>query len=203
MIPQPLSGLARLAANSTWGEVDWARRKLEAHAGKSVCFEAWPGGFAAITLRISAEGDWQDAQPDAVPDATMRITPALFARLLNAPGKLGSAFSPDASGDPALVETLRDLHDVLPLAIEEKMSSVVGPVIAHGLWSAVASIGTWPAYAAERAGAGLAAYWTQENATLPGRPAFATFRQEIADLGRRVDALDARLQTPELQTPFP
>jgi len=196
MTLQPLSGLARLAANSTWRDVDWARRKLEAHAGKSVRFEAWPLGFASITLRISAEGDWQDGEPDAVPDATVRITPALFARLLNAPGKLGSAFSPDASGDSALVDTLRDLHDVLPLAIEEKMSSIVGPVIAHGVSSAAASIGAWPGYAAERAGAGLAAYWTQENATLPGRPAFETFRQEIAELDRRVDALDARLQTP-------
>ncbi len=193
---QPLSGFARLAANATWRDVDWARRKLEAHAGKNVRFEAWPLGLAAATLRISAEGDWQDAEPGAVPDATVRVTPALLARLLNAPGKLGSAFSPDASGDPALVDTLRDLHDVLPLAIEERVSSVVGPVVAHGLSSATASIGAWPAYAAGRAGAGLAAYWTQENATLPGRPAFDTFRQEIAELGRRVDALDARLQTP-------
>ncbi|MEO8133971.1 MAG: SCP2 sterol-binding domain-containing protein, partial [Betaproteobacteria bacterium] len=186
---EPLSGLARRAANATWRDVDWARDRLRAHSGMVVRFEIWPLGFAAVTLRISADGDWEDAAPGPTPDATVRLTPAVLARLASSSGKLGTALAPDAIGDPALVEALREIHDVLPLAIEERLAAAIGPLAAHGIASATRSIAAWPAYAAERAGAGLAAYWTQESATLPGRPAFESLRQDLATLSQRVDAL--------------
>lgn len=195
MAPPSLSGLARVAANATWRDVDWARDHLRPHHGKTVRFEVWPLGFAAATLAISANGDWEDALPGASPDATMRLTPALLARWANAPGKLGTAIAPDASGDSSLIEALRGVTDVLPLALEEKMSALIGPLAAHGLSTAVQKAGAWPAYAAGRAGAGIAAYWTQESTVLPGRPVFESFRRDLAELTARVDVLGARLDT--------
>lgn len=188
-----LSGLARLAANATWRDVDWARDRLAPHHGKTVRFEVWPLGFAAVTLAISANGDWEDAPPGASADATLRLTPALLGRWASARGKLGTAIAPDATGDSSLIEALRGLTDVLPLALEERMTALIGPLAAHGVSTAVRKISAWPPYAAERTGAGIAAYWTQERTALAGRPMVESFRRDVAEVAARVDALGARL----------
>jgi ubiquinone biosynthesis accessory factor UbiJ len=180
---------ARRAANATWRDVDWARAQLQPHAGKTLRIEIWPLGFADFTLQISPDGDWDDATADSgrQADATLRLSPAMLPRLVTAPDKPGAAV--DLDGETTLVQTLRDLLDVLPLAIEERLASLIGPIAAHGISSVMRALASWPGYAALRIGAGLAAYLTEESTTLPKRKTFEAFGNEVAGLRERVDRL--------------
>jgi ubiquinone biosynthesis protein UbiJ len=191
------AGFARRAANATWRDVDWARAQLLPYAGKTLRIEIWPPAFAAFTLRIAADGGWDDAngQSGQEADAILRLTPALLPKLVTelaaastaAPDKPGAAL--DLKGEPALVQALRDLLDVLPLVLEEKVSAVIGPIATHGVSSVLRAVAAWPGHAAARIGAGLAAYLTEESATLLKRSTFAAFAGEVAALGERVDRL--------------
>lgn len=195
-MPVPiLARYARRAANATWGDVDWARVQLTPHAGKSLRVEVWPFVFAGFTLQVSALGDWDDAaEPGAAPDATLRLSPALLPRLASAlaaaqdkADKPGAAI--DLHGEPAFVQTLRDLADVLPLALDERLATLIGPIAAHGFSTGMRALASWPGYAAERVGTGLAAYLTEESQTLLKHRSFAAFRNDVAALSARVDRL--------------
>jgi ubiquinone biosynthesis protein UbiJ len=180
---------ARSAANATWRDVDWARAQLQPHAGKTLRVEIWPLGFAGFTLQVSPDGEWADAAADGgrQADATLRLTPAMLPRLATAPDKPGAAIALD--GEPTLVQTLRDLSDVLPLALEERLTSLIGPIAAHGISSAIRALAAWPGHAAARVGAGVAAYLTEESATLLKHRTFEAFRIEVAELRERVGRL--------------
>ena len=181
--------VARRAVNGTWRDVDWARALLQPYAGKTLRVEIWPPVFAGFTLQISPDGDWDDAitADGQQVDATLRLTPAMIPRWAAAPDKPGAAV--DVDGEPALAQTLRDLLDVLPLALEERLSTLVGPLAAHGISSAMRALASWPGYAAERVGAGLSAYLTEESATLLPRNAFEAFGNDVAALAERTDRL--------------
>ena len=187
MSATPLGRFARLAANATWRDVDWARTRLAPHAGKSLRVEVWPLAFAGFTLRITPDGDWDDAAGVDEADATLRLTPAMIPRWAAAPDKSGMAL--DLDGEPALVRALRDLSDVLPLALEERLAALVGPFAAHGISSVMRALAAWPAHATERVGAGLAAYLTEERPALLKRRNFEEFGRDVSTLAARVDGL--------------
>jgi ubiquinone biosynthesis protein UbiJ len=184
---------ARRAANATWRDVDWARTQLQPHAGKTLRVEIWPLAFAGFTLQVSPDGDWDDttANSGQQADATLRLTPAMLPRLAaalaTAPDRPGAAI--DLDGESTLVQTLRDLLDVLPLALEERLASLIGPIAAHGSSRAMRALASWPGYAAGRVGAGFAAYLTEESTTLLKRRTFEAFGDEVAALRERVDRL--------------
>jgi len=185
------------AANSTWQDADWVRAQLRPHAGKTLQVVVWPLAAAGFTLAISAEGEWVDASADAAAPASaiLRISPALLPRLAtvlaSTPEKPGAAI--DLTGDPALVRTLRDLLDVLPLALEDRLAALAGPIVAHGVSTTLRALSSWPGHAAERVGAGLAVWLTEESATLLKRSTFESFRAELAALEARAEGLAATL----------
>ncbi len=196
MTATPVARFARHAANATWRDVDWARDRLREHAGKTLAVEIWPFGSAAFALTITPEGDWADVPVGdaAGAVATLRLGPAMLPRVVaafaSAPDKPGAAA--DLDGDAELVRTLRDLLDVLPLALEERVQKVAGPVIAHGVSAALRALAAWPLYAAERFGSGIATYLTEESPTLAKRAAFAAFCSDAAALEARADRLLAQ-----------
>ena len=185
--PSPLGRFARRAANATWRDVDWARALLAPHAGKTLRVEVWPLAVAGFTLRITPDGDWDDAAGGEAADATLRLTPAMIPRWAAVPDKAGMAL--DLDGEPALVRALRDLSDVLPLALEERLAALVGPLAAHGISSVMRALAAWPAHATERVGAGLAAYLTEERPALLKRRNFEEFGRDVSTLAARVDGL--------------
>lgn len=186
-----LSGFARFAANNAWRGSEWAGAQLLPHAGKTLRVEVWP--LSSFVLRVSAEGAWEDVGDDfspaatAAPDATLRITPSLAAKLAQLPDKPGAAL--DLTGDAAFVAALRDLHDVLPLALDDRLSEIAGPIAAHALSTALRSLAAWPRLAAGRVGAGAAAYLTEEAPLLLKRQSFRTFTEELETLAERTEGL--------------
>ena len=165
---------------------------LQPHAGKTVRVEIWPLAGTGFTLQISSDGDWCDASAAAgrQADATLRLNPSMIPRLATAPDKPGAAV--ELEGEPSLVQALRNLLDVLPLAIEERLSSSIGPIAAHGISSAMRALASWPGYAGGRVGAGLAVYLTEEHATLLKRKTFEAFGNDVAALAERIDRLAER-----------
>jgi ubiquinone biosynthesis protein UbiJ len=178
---------ANAAAGSLLGNLDWARDKLRPFAGRTVHLSAWP--MPGIALRAKADGNWEDATLDSPQqaDVRLRISPAMLPRLAGSPDKPGSAV--DGDGDPEFLQTLRDIADVLPLALEERLSSVVGPIAAHGVASAMRALAAWPAVAAERVNAGIGAYVTEESQALLKKSTLAAFSTELQEIAARVDRL--------------
>ena len=193
----PNARFARVAANAVWGDVDWARARLKAFAGRTVHVSPWP--LPGFVLRVTADGTWEDASLGSAQEADVRVrlSPALLPRLAAMPDRPGSAV--DGEGDPEFLQALRDLGDVLPLAIEERLSSVIGPLAAHGLSSTFRALSTWPAQAGERLNAGFAAYFTEESAAVPKRSAFNAFKAEIAQIEERVTRLEAAVANPGIR----
>ncbi|MEP7084599.1 MAG: hypothetical protein ABI854_07665 [Betaproteobacteria bacterium] len=179
-------------ANTAWRDVDWAHTRLQPHVGKVLRIEVWPLSFVELRLRVSATGEWDDASsaPALPVDATLRISPSLLPKLARAPDKPGATL--DLTGDPGFVQALREVHDVLPLALEQRLSSLVGPIFAHGISTALQGLATWPAHASDRVGAGIGAYLIEEQGTLVARSAFTGFAADVAALRARVDRLTER-----------
>lgn len=190
-----IAGFTRRAVNATWRDVEWAGAQLQPHAGKTLRVEFWPLPFPGFSLQITADGAWEDiaAQAEQQPDATLRLTPALLPRFATAPNRLGAAIELD--GEPTLVQALRDVFDVLPLALEERLSAVIGPIAAHGVSSTMRAAVSWPGHAAERLGVGIATYLTEESATLLKPAALEKFRSDVDALRERVDRLAADTET--------
>ena len=180
---------ANVAAGSMLGDLDWARDKLRPFAGRTIHVSAWP--MPGLALRVAPDGDWEDATLDSPKqaDVRLRISPAMLPRLAGAPDKPGSALEGD--GDPQFLQVLRDLGDILPLACEERLSSLIGPLAAHGVASAVRAMAAWPAIAAERVNAGFGAYVTEESQALLKKSALAAFAVGVDDVAARVDRLAA------------
>src|SRR5207237_6713334 len=109
-------------------------------------------------------------------------------RLAGAPEKPGSAIEGD--GDPELLQTLRDVGDVLPLVFEERLSSIIGPVAAHGVASTMRAMALWPAAALERVNAGIGAYATEESQALLKKSTLTAFAAELAEVVARVDRIE-------------
>lgn len=86
----------------------------------------------------------------------------------------------DLDGEPALVRTLRDLSDVLPLALEEQLAALVGPLAAHGISSAMRALAA-VARARGRTGRGGACRVPDREA----RAAQAQDFEELATTSRR------------------
>ena len=190
-----LAGLASSAANAAWRDSGWASEQLLRHVGKTLRVEVRPApASASFTMRVADDGTWQSSDAaiaaetsdsSARPDATLRITPSVAVKLAALPDKPGALL--DLTGDPSFVSTLRDLHDVLPIAIEDRLSGVAGPIFAHALSSMMRSIAQWPKAAAERVNAGAAAYFTEETAVLVHRDAFNRFAMEVEALAHRAE----------------
>ena len=197
-----LAGLASSAANAAWRDSGWASEQLLQHVGKTLRVEVRPApASASFTLRVADDGTWQSAdaaiatiatktsESSAHPDATLRITPSVAVKLAALPDKPGALL--DLTGDPSFVSTLRDLHDVLPIAIEDRLSGVAGPIFAHALSSMMRSIAQWPKAAAERVNAGAAAYFTEETPVLVHRDTFNRFAVEVEALAHRAEGVIA------------
>jgi len=161
---------------------------LVRHAGASVRFDLT---LKQLDFRIADDGCFSEAVVD-VPDAVIRPTPALVARL--------PFFGRDAlrladySGDPALLATLDRVFKQLAWDVEADLAPWLGDIAAHRLHTfgrdALAGIGrTFSAL-----GHNTSEYMVEEAEMMARGVDVARFNHEVDVLADDVARLDARLK---------
>jgi len=161
---------------------------LVRHAGASVRFDLT---LKQLDFRIADDGCFSEAVVD-VPDAVIRPTPALVARL--------PFFGRDAlrladySGDPALLATLDRVFKQLNWDVEADLAPLVGDIAAHRLntigHDALAGI----ARTLSALGRNASEYVVEEAELMARGVDVARFNREVDVLTDDVARLDARLK---------
>jgi ubiquinone biosynthesis protein UbiJ len=180
-----MSLAADLANRALEGE-DWARKKLAAHAGRTLRLRVGP---ASAAFALDAEGRF--AASDAAPDLDLAVSPLRLPTLLAEPARWNELVS--SSGDSALSSTISELALSLPWFVERWLSALLGPMAGQQLADAGRRLLVLPEYAAQRIGASFARYVGDEARLAVRRGEASAFATDIAALAARVDALAARV----------
>ena len=158
------------------------------HAGLSVRFDLT---LAQFDFRIADDGCFSEAAVD-IPDAAIRPTPALIARL--------PFFGRDAwrfteySGDPALLATLDRVFKQLNWDIEADLAPVVGDIAAHRLHALGRDTLAGIAHTLTALGRNASEYVIEEAELMARGVDVARFNHAVDMLADDAARLDARLR---------
>lgn len=172
----------------------WARDALKRFAGRSARFEVAP---FALSLTVLENGEVARAAADAVPSATVRLTPGLMLRLS---ARDETAWREvEAAGDAEFITTLNHLARNLRWDVEEDLSRVFGDVAAHRMAQTGRTLQRWGEQAIENTGRSFAEYWTEEQPLIAGANDLEEFnravdrlRDDAAGLEKRIENLSSR-----------
>lgn len=172
----------------------WARDELKRFAGKTARFEAVP---FVITLTVLDNGEVAPAAAEAVPAATIRLTPGLLLRLS---ARDESAWREvDIAGDIEFATAIHHVARNLRWDVEEDLSRVFGDVAAHRMADSGRTFRRWGEQAVENTGRSFAEYWTEEHPLIAAARDIEEFnraverlRDDVARVEKRIDALRGR-----------
>jgi ubiquinone biosynthesis protein UbiJ len=173
-----------------------ATAALLRHAGRSVRFDLT---LAQYDCRIADDGYFSEAVVDA-PDAVIRPTPALVARL--------PFFGRDAwrfaeySGDPALLATLDRVFKQLNWDIEADLAPIVGDIAAHRLNALGRDTLAGIAHTFSALGRNAGEYVVEEAELMARGVDVARFNRAVDLLADDAARLDARLRLLESRQPL-
>ncbi len=189
------AGLIERTLNHLVRQTPGAADMLGRHAGMSVRLDLV---LAQVDLRIADDGGFTEAAIDA-PDATIRPTPALLARLpFFGHDALRQA---DYQGDAALLATLDRVFRQLDWDVEADLAPLVGDAAAHRLHR----LGRDALAGLARAFSGMgrsAGEYLVEEAELMARDIDVTrFNRGVDELADAAARLEARLRRLEARTP--
>jgi ubiquinone biosynthesis protein UbiJ len=165
-----------------------AAEALVRHAGASVRFDL---ALKQFDFRIADDGCFSEAVVD-VPDAVIRPTPALVARL--------PFFGRDAlrladyHGDPALLATLDRVFKLLNWDVEADLAPLVGDIAAHRLSTAGRDALAGIARSLSALGHNAGEYLVEEAEMMARGVDVARFNHEVDVLADAAARLDARLK---------
>ena len=173
----------------------WALDKLKAHAGKTVLVSCPPARFTAL---VTIDGDLAAPMPDAVPDATITLTPGVLMRMA---ARDESAWrDAEVTGDVDLAATIDYIRRNLTWDYEETLSKVFGDVAAHRMASAARELDAFARGALLNLGHAAAEYATYENPVLASANELQRFsrdvdtiRDDAARLEKRIAILSRKL----------
>ena len=193
MIPE---ALFERSLNHLLRQSPGATEALRRHAGSSVRFDLT---LAQFDCRIADDGCFSEAVVDT-PDAVIRPTPALLARL--------PFFGRDAwrfaeySGDPALLATLDRVFKQLNWDVEADLAPLVGDIAAHRLHTMGRDALAGIAHTASALGHNASEYLVEEAELMARGVDVARFNHEVDLLADDVARLDARLRLLEARRPL-
>ena len=189
------AGLIERSLNHLLRQSPGAAEALLRHAGASVRVDLT---LAQVDLRIAADGYFSEAAIDA-PDAVIRPTPALVARLPFF-GREAWRFA-DYSGDPALLATLDRVFKQLSWDAEADLAPLVGDIAAHRLhqFGRGALASAMQAFSA--LGRNASEYVVEEAELMARGVDVSRFNREVDTLADDVARLDARLRILETRNP--
>ena len=185
----PASAFGERIANGLIGSEAWAAEKLRAHAGRSVRLQCGP---VVSVFAIGTEGRIEAVSTrDATPDAEIRVSPLAAPALLASPERWDSLV--DATGDEALIATLRELATTLPWFVERSFARTFGPIAGQRLADAGRALLGFPGFATQRLAENVFAYARDEAGVLARGDEARALGQALSDLADRVDRLLARV----------
>jgi len=191
--PHP-AGLALRALNALLRREDWARRRLAAHAGKTLRLSA--GGPLSLQAAISSEGLLHVSDAAIVPDVVVSLPEGRWRELPELWRRGGMAQLSSVAhiqGDAGLAQLVSDLAGGLRWDLEDELSRVVGDVAALRLAGGLRALGAGAREAAGRARDNLAEYLGEESGLAVQRPDFEAWRDGVDALRGRLDALERRV----------
>lgn len=189
-------GLIERSLNHLLRQSPGAAEALRRHAGRSVRFDLT---LARYDCRIADDGCFSEAGVDA-PDAVIRPTPALVARL--------PFFGRDAwrfaeySGDPALLATLDRVFKKLDWDVEADLAPIVGDVAAHRLNALGHDTLAGIAHTFSALGRNAGEYVVEEAELMARGVDVARFNRAVDMLADDAARLDARLRLLESRQPL-
>ena len=165
-----------------------ASEALLRHAGCSVRFDLT---LAQFDFRIADDGCFSEAAID-VPDAVIRPTPALVARLPFF-GREAWRFA-DYRGDAALLATLDRVFKQLEWDIEADLAPLVGDVAAHRLHASGHNARAGLTRAASALGRNVSEYMVEEAGMMARAVDVVRFTRNVDQLADDAARLEARLR---------
>ncbi|HQT29926.1 MAG TPA: hypothetical protein PLE48_02860 [Thiobacillus sp.] len=189
------AGLIERSLNHLLRQTPGASESLLRHAGASVRFDL---SLVQVDFRIADDGYFSEAPIDA-PDAVIRPTPALLARL--------PFFGRDAlrhadySGDPALLATLDRVFKQLSWDIEADLAPLVGDIAAHRAHQFGRDILSHATQAFSALGRNASEYGVEEAELMARGVDVSRFNREVDTLANDVARLEARLRILETDNP--
>ena len=181
-------GLIERSLNHLLRQSPGATDALLKHAGTGVRFDLT---LAQFDFRIADDGCFSEAVVDT-PDAVIRPTPALVARL--------PFFGREAlrhaeySGDPALLATLDRVFKQLNWDVEADLAPVVGDIAAHRLHALGRDALAGIAHTFSALGHNASEYVVEEADMMARAVDVARFNREVDSLADDAARLEARLR---------
>lgn len=186
-MPDPGEASARLA-NRLLQDQDWARARLTPFAGRVI---GWSVGPLRATMRVAADGGFEDAPADAPPDLELALSPLAVPAFLANPARWNEFVR--ETGDADLGGVLKDLAQTLPWFVEGVLARALGPMAGQRAADAGRRLLGFPEYAAERMTESVVSYARDEAELLARGDAMRRLADDVENATARVDALEARL----------
>ena len=181
-------GLVERSLNHLLRQTPGAAEALAKHAGMSVRLDL---ALRQIDFRIADDGCFSEAVVET-PDAVIRPTPALVARLPFF-GREALRLA-DYSGDPALLATLDRVFRQLDWDVEADLAPLVGDAAAHRLHALGRDALTSLRQVATALGVNASEYMVEEAGMMARGVDVARFNAEVDTLADDVARLEARLR---------
>lgn len=187
-------GLIERSLNHLLRQTPGAAEALGRHAGAGVRFDL---ALAQFDFRIADDGYFSEAVVET-PDAVIRPTPALVARLpFFGRDALRDA---DYSGDPALLATLDRVFRQIGWDVEADLAPWVGDAAAHRLHTLGRDALAGLAHAVSGLGRTASEYLVEEAEVMAREVDVARFNRAVDDLADDVARVEARLRRLEERT---
>ncbi|EJC62961.1 MULTISPECIES: ubiquinone biosynthesis accessory factor UbiJ [Alcaligenes] len=179
--------------NALLDREDWARDRLQAHAGKTVSLIV---GRLQLVYTITSQGKLEQGHPAVVPDVTLTLPQDKLPEL---PQILQDGdFSRVAQlmhvqGEAGLANLVSDLAANLRWDAEHDLAKIVGDVMAVRLFSGARRAVSGLRDLGQRLAGNATEYLTEESALLVTRPELDRMRGQASSLVQRLNELDQRL----------
>ena len=196
MLPIPFpfapTSLAPTALNALLKREEWARERLQRHAGKTARMVL--GGFS-VSLTIGSDGYVEASDTAVVPDVTLTVVTeklSVFKQMFSEQPRPDMAEVIHISGDAALAQVVADLAKHLRWDVQEDLANVVGDIPAAKLMSGAQALSSGIREAGKRFAYNVAEFLSEEQNVVAGRPLLEQWRRDVAGLSTETNGLQAR-----------
>jgi len=190
-----LSYLSAAPINHVLRGEEWALKRLQAFAGRTVRFETFPFN---VDLTVRDTGEVAPAAPGTAPDAIFRVSPAAALRI--AAGDSDAYREVVVTGDPELAQAVELVVRNARWDAEEDLARVLGDGAAHRLASVGRDLARLQARALASFTRNVVDYWVEERPLIARRGDVDSFVADVDRLREAVDRLDKRIEALERES---